>query len=70
MTTVLRKNKQSNTLDLTNRINTKELYAVETETSVLLEESVKNTIDITYDQDGYADIGYIDLGRQYDHRVT
>lgn len=70
MTTVLRKNRQSNTIDLRNRINTRELYAVETETSVLLEEPVKTTIDITYDQNGYADVDFIDLGRQYDHRVT
>ena len=70
MTTVLRKKTKSNTIDLSNRINTQELYAVETETSVLLEQSVKNTIDLTYDQNGYADINFINLGRQYDHRVT
>lgn len=70
MTTVLRKNTKQNTLDLRNRINTRELCAVETETSVLLEEPVKTTIDITYDQNGYADVDFIDLGRQYDHRVT
>lgn len=70
MTTVLRKNTKQNTLDLRNRINMRELYAVETETSVLLEESAKTTIDITYDQNGYADVDFIDLGRQYDHRVT
>ena len=70
MTTVLRKNTKQNTLDLRNRINTRELYAVETETSVLLEEPVKTTIDITYDQNGDADVDFIDLGRQDDHRVT
>ena len=70
MTTVIRKKTASNTIDLRNRINTQELYAVETETSVLLEQSVKNTIEITYDQNGYANIDFINLGYQYDHRVT
>ena len=47
-----------------------DIEALVVEESIILLEPVKQSIDITYDALGYADKALINLGTQYDHRVT
>ena len=51
-------------------ISRTDIEALDTGTSIIFLEPVKESIDITYDALGYADKTLINLGTQYDHRVT
>ena len=51
-------------------ISNTDIEALDTGTSVILMEAVKQSINITYDALGHADVSTINLGTQYDHRVT
>ena len=56
--------------ELTDSISTRDIVAIETDSAVILTEAVKQSIEITYDELGYPNVGTVDLGVQYDHRVT
>ena len=67
-TKVIRKTKPA---DLTRAIiSTGEIQATYVGESFVLQEAVKQSIDVKYDSKGYADQTSINLGVQYDHRVT
>lgn len=67
-TKVIRKTKPA---DLTRAIiSTGEIQATYVGKSFVLQEAVKQSIDVKYDSKGYADQTSINLGVQYDHRVT
>lgn len=67
-TKVIRKTKPA---DLTRAIiSTGEIQATYVGESFVLQEAVKQSIDVKYDSKGYADQTSISLGMQYDHRVT
>ena len=51
-------------------ISKTDIEALDTGTSIIFLEPVKQSIDITYDALGYADVSFINLGVQFDHRVT
>lgn len=51
-------------------ISPTDIEALDTGTSVILMEPVKQYINITYDALGHADVSSVNLGTQYDHRVT
>ena len=51
-------------------ISRTDIEALDTGTSIIFLEPVKQSIDITYDALGYADVSFINLGVQFDHRVT
>ena len=67
MITVIRKN--TSDIELSN-ISPQDIEAIDTGESVILLEPVKQAIDITYDELGYANVSSVGLGVQYDHRVT
>ena len=54
----------------TDTISTRDIVAIETDYAVILTEAVKQSVEITYDELGYPNVGTVDLGVQYDHRVT
>ena len=67
-TKVIRKTKPA---DLTRAIiSTGEIQATYVGESFVLQEAVKQSIDVKYNSKGYADQTSINLGVQYDHRVT
>lgn len=68
MINVIRKQSISGTTK--SNISTVDIEAIDTGTSVILLEPVKQSITITYDAFGYADTSLVNLGVQYDHRVT
>ena len=51
-------------------ISPRDIVAIDTGSSIVLTQAVKGSIDITYDEHGYPDVDLVDLGIQYDHRVT
>lgn len=51
-------------------ISRTDIEALDTGDSVILLDPVKESIDITYNALGYADKTSVNLGVQYDHRVT
>lgn len=51
-------------------ISNKDIEALVVDESIILLEPVKESIEITYDELGHADKTSINLGAQYDHRVT
>ena len=51
-------------------ISKADIEALDTGTSIIFLEPVKQSINITYDALGYADVSFINLGVQFDHRVT
>ena len=51
-------------------ISNTDIEALVHKDTVILLEPVKETIELTYDALGYADKTLINLGAQYDHRVT
>lgn len=68
MTRVIRKESYDNVSNFT--ISRTDIMAIETDSSVILTEAVKQAVEVEYDELGYPNIGVIDLGVQYDHRVT
>lgn len=68
MTKVIRKESYEDASSL--RISNQDILAIETDSSVILTEAVKQAIEVTYDELGYPDTKIVDLGVQYDHRVT
>lgn len=52
------------------KISTRDIEAIDMGESVILLDAVKKSININYDSLGYADTSMIELGMQYDHRVT
>ena len=62
--------KQSTNNAPVSKISITDLEAIDVGNSVILLEPVKKSINITYDALGYADVPLLDLGVQYDHRVT
>lgn len=52
------------------KISTTDIEAIDMGESVVLLSAVKKSINITYNSFGYADVSMIELGMQYDHRVT
>ena len=68
MTKVIRKESYEAVSNLS--ISPRDIQALETDTSVVLIEAVKQAVEIEFDELGYANVGVIDLGVQYDHRVT
>ena len=51
-------------------ISNKDIEALVVDESIILLEPVKQSIEITYDELGHADKTSVNLGTQYDHRVT
>ena len=51
-------------------ISPRDIVAIDTGSSIVLTQPVKGLIDITYDEQGCPDVDLVDLGVQYDHRVT
>jgi hypothetical protein len=51
-------------------ISNEDIEALVHKETVILLEPVKEKIELTYDALGYADKTLINLGAQYDHRVT
>lgn len=51
-------------------ISNTDIEALDTGTSIVFLEPVKSSINITYDALGYADVSLVNLGVQFDHRVT
>lgn len=51
-------------------ISTRDIIALDNGSSIILTEPVKTEINIKYDAKGYPDINALELGVQYDHRVT
>ena len=68
MINVIRKQNISNLSE--GRISATDIEALVVDESVILLEAVKQAIDITYDSLGHADKNLVNLGTQYDHRVT
>lgn len=68
MTKVIRKESYEDVSGFS--ISRRDIEAIETDTSVILTEAVKQAVEVVYDELGYANVDVIDLGVQYDHRVT
>ena len=62
---------RANTDKQTNeQISPRDIVVINSGDSLILTEAVKQTIEVKYDAQGKSDIGLINLGIQYDHRVT
>ena len=51
-------------------ISNTDIEALDTGETIILLEPVKQAIEITYDELGHPDKTLVNLGAQYDHRVT
>ena len=52
------------------QISTTDIEALDTGESIILMEPVKQYINISYDANGKPDTSVVNIGAQYDHRVT
>jgi hypothetical protein len=52
------------------KISTTDIEALDIGESVILMEPVKQYVNISYNEKGYANVSTVNLGTQYDHRVT
>ena len=68
MTKVIRRESVQDVSNFT--ISRRDIEAIETDKSVILIEAVKEAHELVYDELGNVNSGIVDLGVQYDHRVT